>query len=165
MEVRFNITKPLQPVSRDSKDFVSNPGETVVPRFELRIGDKGEQILVEVGKRNLAAEVNAWKESTDISILMTRFRNGDLTALDQRKGEFIDVTEFPKTNRDVLNQVIEGRKLFDSLPVEVKKNFDGSFEKWFSTYGDKEWFAAMGVASDFLDNSVKPVQPVEEVKE
>lgn len=155
MDVRFNVTRPFLPVSRDPSEFISCCGSGVVPQKELRISDSGERVLVIVGKRDVLAEVQSWKESCDISLVFARLRAGDPSALNQRKGEFIDCTAFPKNNRDMLNQVLAGRRLFDSLDPDVKKRFDGSFEKWFTTYGDAEWFSNMGVSDDFL----KPGEP------
>lgn len=166
MDVRFNVTRPLCPVSRDFSEFVSCSGCGVVPAKELRISDNGERILVVVGKRDVRAEVQSWKESCDISLVFARLKAGDSSALNQRKGEFIDCTIFPKNNREMLNQVIEGRRLFDSLDPAIKKRFDGSFEKWFSSYGDQEWFSKMGVPDDFLKSgdSVKPdPEPIEPI--
>ena len=70
---------------------------------------------------------------------MLRFTLGDESAINVRSGEYIDVTEMPKTLAEVFDRSVQAQQLFDKLPVDLKEMFNNSPTEFFAAYGSKEF--------------------------
>lgn len=134
----------------------SNPGSPIVPVYQGKIDEFGVLQLVLVGEENIQDEIDSYAEDTCLPILIQRCAAGDVSGLQRVQGTYGDFVDMPKTFRDVLQSVIDGQAAFDQLPVDVKESFGNSFERWFSTIGEKEWVEGMKLSD------VEPVK--EEVK-
>lgn len=133
--------------------FYSNPGSPIYERREARLQDDGTYKLVVVGQTNIQEQYDADGAVSCLPALIARFANGEVDVLSKVQGFYGDITTAPKSFAELLQTVIDGQNLFDSLPVSIKRNFGDSFEQWFSSYGSEDWYKAMGLAvSD-------PVQP------
>lgn len=97
--------------------------------FEERIVD-GCKKLVEVGKENLKDFIEASKNETLITSIMRRFEMGDTSVLSKVQGFYGDVTGMPSSLADAQNILIRLHKQFDSLPVDTRRKFDNSFDKF-----------------------------------
>lgn len=62
---------------------------------------------------------------------------GDLSALNQRETIYADVTEMPKTLMEAQNLVLKAKQEFEQMPLEVRKLFDNSPEKYVEEMGEK----------------------------
>jgi hypothetical protein len=105
----------------------SNPGDPIHITYAGHYDDKGRVVLVESGRENIYDQIQSHAESCDIHVLMKRYMNGDVSALSQAQGQFLDVTDFPKTYADMLNFVNDMERSFMSLPAEVRAKFGNSF--------------------------------------
>lgn len=77
----------------------------------------------------------------------------DPTILQNRRGMFLDTSEAPKSLAEFENMRIKIIQEFGKLPVDVRKKFDNSPEKFVAEYGSEEWAKKVGI------------EEIEEVKE
>lgn len=135
-------------MDEERKVIYSEPGSPIKPVYSAKLTDDGMIELVQTGEENIQEYIDSFAEETCLSVLIQRCAAGDLSGLSKVQGMYGDFLDAPKTYRDMLQAVIDGQAAFDKLPVEVKKRFDNSFEKWFSTMGEKSWLTAMEMISD-----------------
>ena len=108
-------------------------GEKVVPTFSLRISkDTGRQELVETGTTDIYEKIQASKESTLIYNIIERFQNGDISALNQHKGYYGDMTVVPKTLAGMKQALIDAEDNFNKLPLEVRKEFNHNVNEYLT---------------------------------
>ena len=127
-----------------SKLFVSNPGSRYKAMYHGEVMEDGSIKLVYDGEEDISKRLQADAIGADIPSIVARATAGDPTAFRNDAGWYGDTVGMPKTYAEILNTVNEGQEKFAKLPVEVKEKFDNSFEKWFATLGQKEWFENMG---------------------
>ena len=105
------------------------------------IHDEGGGWHLEVtGKDDLYMEIQSWKDSCDINLLMKRYVQGDTSALSRAQGFYIDATQFPKTYAQMLQTINNAHALFDSLDLEARSQFDHDFNKFVSAMDNMEDF-------------------------
>lgn len=97
--------------------------------FEERV-ENGKRSLVVTGKENLKDFIEASKNETLISNIMKRFEQGDVNALSRVQGFYGDVTTMPSNLADAQKVLINLENQFNSLPADIKKKFDNSFDKY-----------------------------------
>lgn len=134
-------------------------GERLVPRFRSEVTAKGDVTLIPDGNDNLYEYIQSFKESCDINNIVARFARGDVDALTRVQGTYFDAVGMPTTYAELLNTVIAGRELYDSLPLEVKEKFGFSFERWMSSLDQIPSDAPVSTA-----DSDQPVVPSVEVQ-
>lgn len=130
----------------DSHDRVHlNPGDRVKDVYSPFFDDRGVLSLEVSGQENLYQYIQSFKESTDIHVLLKRFVNGEADALSQAQGFYMDASDMPKTYMEVLNSVIAGENAFNSLPAEVKRQFNNSFSEWLASFESPDFLSKMGL--------------------
>lgn len=97
--------------------------------YEERVVDGVRQLVV-TGKEDLKSIIEASKEETLISNIMKRFEMGDVNALSRVQGFYGDITGMPDNLAEAQNMLIKMENDFNSLPVDIKKKFDNSFDKY-----------------------------------
>ncbi|ALS03491.1 VP3 [Gokushovirus WZ-2015a] len=100
--------------------------------------------LEHAGELDSYAEIQSHKDSVDIHVLLSRYQNGDVHALQRVQGVFGDFTQLPKTYADALNLVNDGKQLFDGLPVDVRAKFGHDFARFVASIGTPEFMAVFG---------------------
>lgn len=69
----------------------------------------------------------------------------DPTILQNRKGMFLDTSEAPKSLAEFENMRIKIIQEFGKLPIDIRKKFDNSPEKFVAEYGSEEWAEKIGI--------------------
>ena len=128
-----------------SKRFVSNPGERMKPVYHGEVQEDGSIELVLDGYEDVYKSIQVDAEGCDVPTIVARAIAGDPTAFRKDSGFYADVVDMPKTYAEILNTVNAGRNEFEKLPLDLREKFDFSFEKWFATIGNKEWYENMGL--------------------
>lgn len=129
---------------RDRKRVFSVPGSSEVPTYRPVIGDSGAIDLIQDGMINIYDEIQSHKDSCDINLMIKRFENGDLTALGTpRDPVYMDVTDMPKTYAELYQKVIDAKKEFNALPLDLREKFDFDPDKYISQMGTSSWFDIM----------------------
>lgn len=127
MKIRNQYMKP--------KRYYTNTGEKVHVIYQGKYNDDGVLELVEVGKESIVDMIQSHAESVDINVILERYREGDMQALQRRQAMFGDFTMVPKTYADILNLSLQGQQLFDSLPLSEKEKYDFDFAKYLASFG------------------------------
>lgn len=122
----------------DPKSFVSNPGSDTHVIYSGRLLESGEILLTEVGKESISEKINAEKQFTDISYIRQRLAMGDTSVL-RTDVNYGDYRNIPKDMREGLDLIINARRTFDTLPLEIKDKFNNSYLAWLQDAGTDEW--------------------------
>lgn len=123
----------------------SNPGDPIHITYAGHYDEKGRVVLEESGRENIYDQIQSHAESCDIHVLLKRYMNGDVSALSQAQGQFIDVTDFPKTYADMLNFVNDMERSFMSLPADVRAEFGNSFSEYLAASGAPDFLERLGI--------------------
>lgn len=150
---------------REPKKIKSNIGSPTYELFHGVIGEDGELELVSDGKTSLYAEIQSHKDSVDINLIIQRYKNGDVTALNQRTPQYFDSTNMPKTMAEALNMVLDAEREFNEMPVEIKSKFDHDYKKYIATAGTHEWLDKLGFSKVSEQVVEKPVETVSKESE
>ena len=107
----------------------------LVPVCEWQEDEEGHHILVKVGEKNLDDEIQLYKDSCDIKVIIERMMNGDVATIKQlaSPGLYGDVNNFPQEVHPAA--YAQGLKtLYDNQPASVKEKFPTYelFEKYFT---------------------------------
>ena len=142
----------------------------IVPTYGIEIDDDGKVRVVETGKTNLYEKIQASKEDTLIYNILDRFKAGDVTALQKNQGYYADLTEMPKTLAEAQQSLITAENYFNSLPLDVRKEFNHSFSEFLATASAgklaerSSYFKTQEQAQDLVSQEVQqpvvPQQPV-----
>lgn len=122
------------------REIYSNPGSPIKKKYALQFQKDGSLQLKESGQENWQEYIQSFAESTDINTIVTRLAAGDVSVLSKSTGSFGDFTEMPKTLAEFMQLEIDCKNLFDSLPLDVRKEFDMDKNKFLAQAGDIEWF-------------------------
>lgn len=124
--------------------FFSSAGERIKQNYTASRLSDGIIRLIPSDTIDLQEYIDSFAESCSIEHILALCAAGDTSVLSRAQGAYLDTTELPKTFREMLDVVIDGRSKFDSLPVDIKKKFDNDFERWFSEAGSESWISNMG---------------------
>lgn len=105
--------------------------------------ETGKKHLVKSGETNIYEMIQEDLEDSKIENILQRVALGDLKALEQRETLYVDATNMPKTLMEAQNVVLKAKQEFEKLPLEVRKEFDNSAEKYISEMGTKEFTEKM----------------------
>lgn len=104
---------------------------------------KGKRELVKIGEKDVYAMIQEDLEGTKIENILHAVAMGDLSALQQRDTVYADSTTMPKTLMEAQNLVIKLQDEFYKLPLELRKEFDNSPEKYVDQMGTQEFIDKM----------------------
>lgn len=131
-----------------SLKFVSNPGSPLKEKFHGKVMDSGEIVLVSDGFDNLQDYIESFAEETKIENIINRVNNGEIDLLNAATGAYIDSVGMPKTYAEILQTVIDGQKVFERLPVDIKEKFGNDFNVWFSQIDDPDFMVKTGLLKE-----------------
>ena len=125
------------------KRIPTNPGDPYLNEYQEQISKDGTKELVVIGKKNIHEMIQLDLESTKIENILHAVAMGDLQALQQREAFYVDATTMPKTLMEAQNIVLKATQEFEKMPIEIRKEFDYSAEKYVSLMGTKEFLDIM----------------------
>ncbi|ALS03429.1 VP3 [Gokushovirus WZ-2015a] len=134
----------------------SNLGSRVKTVYSPVFDETGHMELREAGKEDLYAYIQSHKESCDIHVILERFAKGDVTALQRRQAMFADFTEFPKTYAEMLNSIQTAENYFNSLPVDIRANFNHDFHQFLASMDKSDFLDRMGLEPKIPLNNQEP---------
>lgn len=144
---------------KHSLEFISNPGNRFKKVYHGEVQEDGSILLVFDKEEDITKRIQADAVGADIPSIVARATAGDPTAFRKDTGWYGDIVGMPTTYAEILNTVNNAQDRFATLPSDVRAKFDNSFEKWFATLGQKQWFDNMGMIPEKVDEPIK-----EEVK-
>lgn len=98
-------------------------GDGTAPKYE-EFFENGQYSLKETGKENLFEFVQASKEETLVYNILARYQRGDLNALNQRVGQYMDVVGMPTNLAEAHAVMLDVQRKFENLSPEIKSKFD-----------------------------------------
>ena len=105
-------------------EFITNPGDEFRIVYSAKKLPNGLLRLTESERINIKDEINSYKDSCDLSILVDRIYRGDTSLLgNPNSGYYGDVSEFPQDFRELLDLVATGKTFFEALPDEERNKF------------------------------------------
>lgn len=124
--------------------IAANPGSPVKVLYGGKYDANGRVVLEKKGEENLYDYIQSFRDSVDLNVILARFSNGDVEALNKAQGFYADVTDFPKNMADALNRINQAEEMFKALPLETRQKFDCSFEQFLAQSGTEDWLSKMG---------------------
>lgn len=85
---------------------------------------QGIMQLEDCGTSDLYHYIQSHKDSVDINKILERYRSGDISVLDQQRGQYLDISDAPKSLAEMYSFIRNCGTFFDSLPLEVRKEYD-----------------------------------------
>ncbi len=119
-------------------------GSGVKIMYSGRYDERGHVVLDESGKINLYDEIQSHADSCDIHVIMDRYVSGDVSALSQVQGAFLDVTNMPKTYAEYLNVMNSLERSFMALDPDIRSRFGNSFAQFLASAGDEDFLFRLG---------------------
>lgn len=119
----------------DKQSFNANAGERIHTTYQLGFDDDGKRCLKPKGRVDVYNEIQSHAASVDIHVILDRFNNGDLSVLDNGRGYYLDLTQFPKTYAEMVQRMADAEAYFNSLPVEERKKYNFSLEEFLVAGG------------------------------
>lgn len=150
--------------------IVSNPGSRYRTLYTSKVLSNGAIVLNESGKEDTFEKIQSFESATDMTYILAKLASGDMSVLNVHPGSYGDFTSAPKTLAEALQMKIDADRVYDSLPVEVKKKFDNDRDKFFASAGSDEWLDKLGMTKVLEDSGsgsgsselvLEPVVPVE----
>ena len=139
--------------ARSRGRFLSSVGCTERLLYTPEMQSDGVIKLVVNGKQDIQEYIQSYYESTTLEAILTRFSNGDMSALNKYQPIYADISNAPHSLAEALQTINNSRSAFDALPVEVKRHFDNDFNRWLASAGSEEWFAGMASIFPSSDSS------------
>lgn len=130
-------------------------GSGVKKRFSPTFDDEGKFSLVESGEVNVYEEIQSHRDSVDINVLLLKYLDGDTAALERVQGMYGDFSNMPNSYAGILNTMTKSRAIFDSLPADIRSNFDNSFEQFISSMDNPDIFNQLVARKDTTNDKVK----------
>lgn len=150
---RFNRTKETEG---------SEVGRPEIETREISIDKTGHKSLIITGKTNVYDRIQAALEETKIENIIRRATLGDPTALAAIEGQYLDISDAPKTLAEAQNLIIKVKQEFDKLPLEVRRKYDMSAEKYVADYGSENWQKIIGIWEEPKQNDTTVKMEVKE---
>ena len=108
------------------------PGSGMKDTYKMHVDEDGKRELKKSGEYNLYADIQSYKDSVSIDYILTRFVNGDETALSRVQGIYGDFTQMPTTMAELQQRVIDAEHLFNNLPLDIREKFNFSASEFFA---------------------------------
>lgn len=147
------MTNPLM-INKRSMEFVSNPGQAEQEIFHGELMPDNTIRLISDGYENIQMYIESFRESTEIENIIRRVNNGEIDLLNARSGVFGDFVGMPNSRSEALNSIISAQRFFESLPDDIKNNFNGSFDNWFNAVGNEDFLEKTGLIKKVVEDSV-----------
>lgn len=120
-------------------------GSKEEPVYQMRIDMRGRRELEQIGMTNVYDIIQESLEQSKIENIIRRATEGDINAIQQMNGHYIDSTDLPTTLAEAQNFVIKAKAEFDQLPINIRRQFDMNAEQYIASYGTAEWMQIMGI--------------------
>lgn len=118
--------------TRQGERQLSNVGSGMKDTYKMHVDDDGKRELRKSGTYNLYAEIQSYKDSVSIDYILSRFVNGDESALSRVQGIYGDFTEMPKTMAELQQRIIDAEDLFYQLPLDIRSQYNHSPSEFYA---------------------------------
>lgn len=119
-------------------------GSEYATTYEIELDSQNHKSLVATGKTHIYPEIQSHLEETKIENILANALLGDTEALNRVQGKYVDCTEMPTNLAEAQGMIIKLQNEFDTLPIDVRRQFNFSVEEYISKFGSEDWATAMG---------------------
>lgn len=127
-----------------AKRHITPAGSPFRPVYKLKFSGKtGAEELVQTGKENYQEFIQSFAESCDLSVIIARVNAGEVDLLSSRLGSYGDFRNLPQTKAEMLQSVIDSKKIWDSLTDQQRGEFE-DFNDFAGTAGSADWIKRLG---------------------
>lgn len=134
-----------------NESFLSPCGSCFKEDKVIAIDEKsGVEHLKVVGRTNTHAQIQSYRESCDLRIILNQIDPSQVSGLmstytadDIMNASVIDTTQLPTSQGAMLNLVKKGTQLFEGLPIEVRREFNFSPSVFITKFGTSEFAEIM----------------------
>lgn len=134
-----------------------NSGSRIKDEYLLKDID-GKMELVKVSESNLYEYIQSHKDSVDINKMLERYRQGDITALDRVKAQYLDLDGAPENLAEMYSFVRNTSAFFETLPLSVREEYEHNVSKFVADIGS-EHFINLFKEKDLKPTDEIPFQP------
>lgn len=127
-----------QYTAKADHDQSTNPGSPYEWTWKEEYDEKGVCTVVHDKQKNLQEEIQSHADSVNLEVLISRYENGDFTALNQKEPSFADIIEVPNSYADVMNMRAQTKRYFYDLPIEVRREFNFDFDQFAAQLGTED---------------------------
>lgn len=126
---------------QDIGEYVNNAGEKEIEDYEARLDSSGVTKLVKKStKRNIYNKIQESKDECDIYEIIRRSDPAMRLGIEQQiinanltdSGEVYDLTDVPKNLIQARQMLVDADKKFNSLPLEVRKEFNNNSNEFLA---------------------------------
>lgn len=128
--------------------YRTNAGSKYAPVFSLTSKEAGKIDLEITGEKNIYDEIQSHAQSVDIDNILLKYKMGDESVLQKKKGMFIDVSDMPTNFADIMKTVITAENNFNELPFEVRKEYNFSPAEYIADIGSERWLSVLGITKE-----------------
>lgn len=118
--------------TRQGERQLSTVGSGMKDTYKMHVDEDGKRELRKSGEYNQYAEIQSYKDSVSIDYILSRFVNGDETALSRVQGIYGDFTEMPKTMAELQQRIIDAEDLFYQLPLDIRAQYNHSPSEFYA---------------------------------
>lgn len=146
--------------NRNKEVFKSVTGDGYQPTYKMRVLEDGKRELEKVGRVDIYAQIQSYKDSCDINYILQRFAKGDESALSKIQGVYGDFTQVPTSLAELQQRVVDAEALFYNLPVDVRAEFNHSPSEFYASIGSDKFNKAVGFTPQVDPTPQIDAQPV-----
>lgn len=129
--------------SEERRSKTNTPsGEQLEKTYGYEVDKKGLKMLVENGVKNVYEKIQEYLEETKIENVIQRVIQGDETVL-RPDGIYEDITKYPNTLMDAMNQIHALENTYDSLSKELKEKYP-TIQDFVEKSGTATWMEDLG---------------------
>lgn len=140
--------------NRDNHSIHSEPGSPIKKLYKMTVDDDGRRELKPCGEYDLQAEIDSHLASCSLEVILAKYFAGDVTALSRVQGVYGDFSNMPTTLAELSQRVIDAENIFNSMPLDVREQFNFSASEFFAQLNtDKAQNAIKSVFSPSVDVS------------
>lgn len=152
-------------VTPPNKEY-SKENSRVIPKYAYKVDQKtGRKTVAKVGETNFYLAMQEAKADTLIYNVIDRYNRGDLSAIGENVGGYIDVVGLPNTLQGIEQARINAELAWSSLPLDVRNKYGhdvGAFLVDVQKQADAAKTAASNKKREELVEQEKQTEVIEE---
>lgn len=120
-------------------------GEKIHTLYSSKVQPDGIIKLIPTSEVNIQEKIQSFLGDCDLNVILARYLNGDVNALNVKPALYGNFTELPKTYAEFLQTAIDAENAFLKLSTDVKQAFDNDYRQWLAQTGSDKWCTLMGI--------------------
>lgn len=131
---------------------------------QMRVDENGHKYLITTGKTNRYEKIQAHAEETNIGNILAK-ATMDPSVLQKKNPQYFDAVDMPKTLAEAQTKIMTIKNEFNDLPLEIRKRYDNSVEKYIADYGTENWAINVGLIKKKVEEATAEIKESEEKAE